>query len=83
MEYLLAGRSVIINRLPGIPEEYYDYVYTPNDESVEAFAECISNVLHLDKDIREQRSKVGRQFIIEKKNSKVQMKRLIKMIQSY
>ena len=83
MEYLLAGRSVIINRLPGIPEEYYNYVYTPKDESVEAFAECISNVIHLDKDIREKRSKSGRRFIIEKKNSKVQMERVIKLIQSY
>ena len=83
MEYLLAGRSVIINRLPGIPEEYYDYVYTPKDESVDAFAECISNVIHLDKDIREKRSESGRRFIIEKKNSKIQMERVIKMIQSY
>lgn len=83
MEYLLAGRSVIINRLPGIPEEYYDYVYTPKDESVDAFAECISNVIHIDKDIREKRSESGRRFIIEKKNSKIQMERVIKMIQSY
>lgn len=83
MEYLLAGRSVIINRLPGIPEEYYEYVYTPKDESIKAFADCISYVLNLDKNIRDKRSKAGRQFIIEKKNSKVQMERVIKMIQSY
>lgn len=83
MEYLLAGRSVIINRLPGIPEEYYEYVYTPKDESIKAFADCISYVLSLEKEIRDKRSKAGRQFIIEKKNSKVQMERVIKMIQSY
>lgn len=83
MEYLLAGRSVIINRLPGIPEEYYEYVYTPKDESIKAFADCISYVLNLEKNIRDKRSKAGRQFIIEKKNSKVQMERVIMMIQSY
>ena len=83
MEYLLAGRSVIINHLSGIPEEYYDYVYTPKDESVEALAECISSVIHLDMKEREERAKKGRQFIIEKKNSKVQMERVIKMIESY
>ena len=32
---------------------------------------------------REERAKKGRQFIIEKKNSKVQMERVIKMIESY
>lgn len=83
MEYLLAGRSVIINRLPGIPKEYYDYVYTPKDESVKAFAECISYVLNLDQDIREKRSRAGQQFIVEQKNSRVQVERIIKMIQSY
>lgn len=83
MEYLLAGRSVIINRLPGIPEEYYNYVYTPKDESVKALAECISYVLHLDENTRASRSEAGRQFIIEKKNSEVQIARVIKMIESY
>lgn len=83
MEYLLAGRSVIINRLPGIPEEYYNYVYTPKDESVAALSECISYVLHLDENTCVSRSEAGRQFIIEKKNSKVQIARVIKMIKSY
>ncbi len=83
MEYLLAGRSVITNRLPGIPEEYYDYVYTPQNESIKALAECIMHVLHLNKNLREIRSKAGRQFILEQKNSKVQMERVIKMIASY
>lgn len=69
--------------MSGIPEEYYDYVYTPKDESVEALAECISSVIHLDIKEREERAKKGRQFIIEKKNSKVQMERVIKMIESY
>ena len=83
MEYLLAGKSVIINKLPGIPEEYYDYVYTPNNESVEALAQCMSNVLRIDADKREERAKAGRCFVIEKKNSKIQMQRVINMIESY
>ena len=83
MEYLLAGRSVIINHLPGIPDEYYDYVYTPKDESIEAFADCISNVLNIDEEEREKRAKAGRDFVIERKNSKIQMQRVIKMIESY
>ena len=83
MEYLLAGRSVIINRLPGIPEEYYDYVYTPKNESIEAFAECISNVLHMDYKLRNDRATLGRRFIIEKKNSKIQMERVLNLIKTY
>lgn len=83
MEYLLAGRSVIINRLPGIPEEYYDYVYTPKDESIEAFADCIMDVLHMNQKTREERAFAGRRFIIEKKNSKIQMERVLNLIKTY
>ena len=83
MEYLLAGRSVIINRLPGIPEEYYDYAYTPKNESVEAFADCIMDVLHMNQKAREERAIAGRRFIIEKKNSKMQMARVLNLIKTY
>lgn len=83
MEYLLAGRSVIINHLPGIPEEYYDYAYTPKNESVEAFADCIMDVLHMNQKAREDRADAGRRFIIEKKNSKMQMERVLNLIKTY
>lgn len=83
MEYLLAGKSVIINKLPGIPVEYYDYVYCPKDESVSALTECISNVLNIDTEIRETKAIAGRKFIIEQKNSAIQISRIIKMIDTY
>lgn len=83
MEYLLAGKSTVANRLPGIPEEYFNYVYTPIDESVEALADCLANVLHMNAEERVVRAEAGRRFILEKKNSKVQMERVIKMIESY
>lgn len=83
MEYLLAGKSTVANRLPGIHEEYFNYVYTPIDESVEALADCLANVLHMNAEERVVRAEAGRRFILEKKNSKVQMERVIKMIESY
>lgn len=83
MEYLLAGKSAVINRIPGIPEEYFKYVYTPENESVESLAECLRQVLHLDKNKRKIKAIAGRNFIIEYKNSKVQMARVINLIKSY
>lgn len=83
MEYLLAAKSVIINSLPGIPNEYYDYVYTPKNESVKALADCISYVLHLDNTYKKKRAFAGRQFIVEKKNSKIQVARILELIKSY
>ncbi|MCM1502965.1 MAG: glycosyltransferase family 4 protein [Bacteroidales bacterium] len=83
MEYLLAGKSVIINRLPGIPEEYYKYVYTPPNEDVKSLSDCIVSVLNRDMEQRKKQAFEGRKFIIEQKNSVVQMARVLKLIQSY
>ena len=83
MEYLLSGKSVIINRLPGIPEEYYQYVYTPEDESVEALVECISNVLTTKYYDRMIKAHNGREFVTRNKNSIVQTRRILNLIKGY
>ena len=83
IEYLLSGKSVIINRLDGIPDEYYEYVFTPTDESVQSLYECLSYVLNCDVKHRHMKSISGRQFILEKKNSLVQTSRILEMIRTY
>lgn len=83
LEYLLAGKNVIINRLEGIPDEYYKYVFTPKDESVEALANCIIDVLKTDTAIRKEKAKAGRDFVVNNKNSQVQVSRILKMISAY
>lgn len=83
MEYLLAGKTVIINRLKGIPEEYFEYVFTPPDESIEALADCIKEVISLDFDVRLEKAKSGRHFVMNNKNSQVQVSRILEMISCY
>lgn len=83
IEYLLSAKSVIINKLPGIPDEYYKYVYTPKSESVESLSECISHVLSISPNNRQEKSKLGKDFIVSQKNSKVQTQRIINLIKTY
>lgn len=83
IEYLLAGKSVIINRLQGIPKEYYEYVFTPIDESVDALANAIMTVINLDSRLRRAKAKAGREFIINYKNSQLQVSRILDMINTY
>lgn len=83
MEYLLAAKTVVINRLEGIPEEYYQYVYTPVDESVDALKECIEAVLDANKEERCRKADEGRRFVIDKKNSRSQTSRILDMIKKY
>ena len=81
MEYLLAGKSVVINRLPGIPEEYLKYVFTPENESVEALASLIKQVVDMPFSMRIKKAQLGREFIISQKNSHIQTSRIIQLME--
>lgn len=81
IEYLLSGKSVIMNKLPGVPDEYYKYIYVPIDESVDSMAKIIKEVLNMDKKERNDRAKRAQEFIIDTKNAKAQVKKVFTMIQ--
>ena len=80
IEYLLAGKSVVMNRLPGIPEEYFNYVYTPKDETVSSLSTTLQEVIDTPWDKRLAVSKAGYEFIRNAKNAKFQVSRIIDLI---
>ena len=82
IEYLYAGKSVVINRLPGIPEDYYEYVYLPKDESVEALADVLNSIINSNFSDRINKAYNGRNFIIHNKNSIYQTLRILNLINS-
>lgn len=45
LEYMTSGTAVLTTKVGGIPEEYFDYVYTIEDESIEGIANAISACL--------------------------------------
>ena len=49
-EYLLTGKPLVAYKLDGIPTEYGDFIYSPEDNSIDALAKTISRVLTLDYD---------------------------------
>lgn len=77
LEYLIARKPVIMYRLDGVPSEYYNYVYTPQDDSIESLKNIIEEVLLMDPQLRDKRANRGYEFILENKNSKAQMKKII------
>jgi glycosyltransferase involved in cell wall biosynthesis len=48
MEYLASGTPVAMFKLPGIPDEYYQYCYLFEKEDPESIAKTILEVYHLD-----------------------------------
>lgn len=80
IEYLLAGKIVVMNHLPGIPAEYDEYLIYPKDESINSWIATIESVLKMSEKERLNRGKKNKEFILTQKTSTAQCKRIIDFI---
>lgn len=69
MEYLESGTPVMMERLLGIPSEYFDYIIEVNHKD---WAASLQEFYYSSSDHKESIGKSGRQFIISKKNMRYQ-----------
>lgn len=80
MEYMVSGTPVLTTKLPGMPKEYYQFVYLFDDETVDGFAETIMSVLSLSEEERLKKGIESKKFVLERKNNVCQAKRIIELI---
>lgn len=83
MEYMVSGTPVLTTMLPGMPEEYYDFVYLISEETVEGFKSAISTVIESHPDALKEKGNKARAFVLEKKNNIKQAERIVRFIQTY
>ena len=81
MEYMVSGTPVLTTRLPGMPKEYYQYVYTIEDDSIDgikqALIDCFSNSV----EERSAKGRKAREFVLNNKSNIIQSKKIIDFIQ--
>lgn len=77
LEYMSTGRPAMITKLEGIPEEYFEYVYTIRKETVDGLAADFVKFFNIPESVREKRARQGQQFIYREKDVSVQLNRLI------
>ena len=70
---LLASFVLFTTKLEGIPEEYYQYLFTTESYDTDTLANEIQNILKNEKEISEKGVK-AQKFIIQQKNAKQQIK---------
>lgn len=80
MEYLASGVPTLLYKLPGIPEEYYQYCYTIDELGISVLACKISEILKLDDVVLKRKGLEAQKFIYENKNPKEQTKKIINLI---
>lgn len=77
MEYMVSGTSVLTTKLPGMPEEYYNYVYLIEDETQRGMQKCLETLLGLNEDELDKKGKKAREFVLSQKNNVNQTNKII------
>ena len=80
MEYMVTGVPVAAYRLDGMPEEYFDYLNCPKDNSPQALADTITALLHLTPAQRREMGERAKRFVLQEKNPTKQVEKIVRMI---
>lgn len=77
MEYMVSGTPLVTTNLPGMPQQYHDYVYIFPEDNTESFRNTLISIL--EKPLTELSAKgdQAKHFVLEQKNNVVQAKRII------
>lgn len=81
LEYMLSGTPVIMNHLSGIPDEYYNYVFVPEDDSIKSLAESMETVCNLNSEDLTHVGESAKNYVVKNKSSKMQIKRILDLIE--
>ena len=82
MEYMVSGTPILTTKLPGMPEEYYQYIYLIEDETVDGLALELKLVLSKSKDELQEKGKAAKEFVLKEKNNVAQAERILKLVQN-
>jgi len=83
MEYLSSGRPVICHKLPGIPDEYDDYLYYFKSKDPQGMAVDLMELCAFNENALKIFGLAGRDFVFANKNTKVQGEKLKSMVLDY
>nr|WP_320059180.1 glycosyltransferase [uncultured Bacteroides sp.] len=82
MDYLASGTPVLMYELSCLPVEYKEYLYFFDSEEPQSMAKTIVNICSLSPDELRNKGEVASKFILNQKNPRVQVKKIINLIES-
>ncbi|MEG0012251.1 MAG: glycosyltransferase [Muribaculaceae bacterium] len=81
MEYLASGTPVLLYKLDGIPDEYYNYCFSLEKfEGIYQLSNKMDEILKMDDVKLNEIGKYAQAFILNNKNPKAQVKKIIDLI---
>lgn len=80
MEYLVAGVPTIAYKLPGMPDEYTDYLYIIEENSVNNLADTLVDICEKESLELKNFGEAARKFVLTEKNNVKQVGEILKML---
>ena len=80
IEYMLSGTPILMTKLPGIPDAYYDHAYIAENNAVETLASEMKNIANKSQEELLTFGAQAQSFIQKEKNGKVQTAKIMDLI---
>jgi glycosyltransferase involved in cell wall biosynthesis len=80
IEYMASGAPLLTTCLPGMPKEYYDYVFLFEEETVEGMSKTLNNILKMSEEDVQLKGQRGKEFVLSQKNNIVQAEKLYRLL---
>ncbi len=81
MEYMVSGTPVLTTKLPGMPEEYYPYVYLINDETPIGISDTLREIFSFTDEDRIKKGSSAREFVLKYKSNIYQAGKIIDFLE--
>lgn len=82
MEYMSSGTPVLTTKLPGMPMEYYDYIYTIDEENQDGIYMKLKEILALTSEELYNKGKRAKEFVLGNKNNICQARKIINLLKN-
>ena len=80
MEYMASGTPLLTTKLPGMPKEYYPYIYLLEDETPEGAAKALRDILSAPLSQRRKKGSAAREFVLKNKSNLTQAKKILEFL---
>ena len=80
IEYMTSGTPLLTTKLPGMPKEYYPYVFLIQEETIDGYRKAIEDTLNMDNNILTEKGESARRYILNYKNNIFQTARILDLI---
>jgi len=80
MEYMSSGTPLLAARLPGIPSEYYDYMFVMETGSSKEITRNLEELFQMPSEVLHEFGMKAKEFVIKEKNNTILAKRVIDLI---